>query len=199
MKTAISTIMLITFVFNGALFAKDAPSPEDTEKQKLISSINDKTRKIENEWGTFNKSLNRKAENKETNSYLFSLDENLLKIEYNEALKTYTNGKHTGTYKQIGTVIVDINDIDTKKLEFNKQQGFISLICKDLKKCLKIDGKIIDIYSEKGKTETVNKGAAISIALQGTSKDLAEKIVKDIKLLLPEPEDDSTDKINTPQ
>jgi len=180
MKNIILAASSLIFFFLWAVVQQAAAAK--TDPNDLIASLNSKTAEIKTKRVSENKGTT--FIDQDVNSYVFSLKEKLLTIEFDEEIRSFKNGPHIRTDRDFGFVSMDSEQIDPGKTGIGPH-GSINIVCRDNKKCMTRELQSIVYYVKEKKTvtEAVTRFAIITLQIQGADQPLAEQISKELTAL----------------
>jgi len=183
------------------LFSANLTVVGASEQSDMVKTINGKTANItqEKKFVVDDKGTVKKEVDK--NSYVFSLEEKLLKIRFKEEITESLNDKITEINVVEGTISIDPSFIDQAKTGFINKDNNVNITCqeKEIKKCMTREAKIVT-YNDKKEIifeknwKSVNP---LSFLITDASKTLAAEISNDLKALFrllapPKPEEDKS-------
>lgn len=177
----ISTMLSLALI---SLWLAPLSGAAETDPDRLIVTLNNKTAMIRGESENEDKSKALTTKNLEVNSYIFALDQkDKLKIDFTEEIQTYNNGQYIDKNLSVGKASFDPADIDPERIEIGG--GLLSIICRELKNCVNRENHDREINA-KGETtyEATNSTTTYGFQLSGLyNQPLAEQIRKDLQVL----------------
>jgi hypothetical protein len=155
----------------------------ETDPTKLLASLNSKTKVIKYKDERENKIRKITTREETVNSYVFSLDQQKLKIEFKKEVRTFQNGKHTETDTVSGTISLSPDQLDRETTQ--NYANPIDLVCLGRKNCINVERQYTNYLVEtEKKTEDIDKKPTFMFQLRAGDQSLAKQIHQELKELL---------------